>query len=109
MNGETVTRLRAAAAKVDPYSQTSVLDWKSAPPAEQELTTLAPAEPRPSSEPVESARNSVVSGYTLYLPPGTDVTAQDRMRVRGEVFDVLGDPADWMGAGIVIQVGGTQG
>ena len=107
MDGETVVRLRAGTT-TDPYSQEPVLDW-SAAPAELELRTLAPAEPRPSSEPVESARNAVVSGFTLYLPQDADVTAQDRMRVRGEVFNVLGDPADWLGAGVVVQVGGVEG
>lgn len=104
---ETVTRVRAAAA-TDPYStEDTDPDWDDT--TSLNITTLAPAEPRPSSEPVESARNAVVSGYTLYLPTGSDVTAQDRMIVRGETFPVLGDPASWLGAGIVVQVGRTEG
>lgn len=108
MNGETVVRIRAGATKTDPFSQEQVLDWNAAPD-EAQMQTLAPAEPRPSSEPVESARNAVVAGYTLYLGRGEDVTAQDRMRVRGEVYDVLGDPADWMDEGLVVQVGSKDG
>jgi head-tail adaptor len=106
MQTETVTRLRATTT-TDPYSEGTVEDWTT--PTETALTTLAPAEPRPSDEPVTDARNAVVSGYTLYLPEATDVTAQDRMRVRGEVFHVLGDPAKWLGAGLVVQVGKTEG
>ena len=106
MRTETVTRLRAG-TKTNPYSNEPVADWSTA--TELTITTLAPAEPRPSSEPVQDARNAVVSGFTLYLPEGADVTARDRMRVRGVVYDVLGDPALWLGAGLVVQVGRTEG
>lgn len=108
MDSETVVRLRAAGTKTDRFGGTEVLDW-SLPPLELALTTLAPAEPRPSSEPVEAARNAVVAGWTIYLDRTADVTAQDRMRVRGETYEVLGDPADWLGAGIIVQLGGSTG
>lgn len=103
-----MTRLRASGTKTDPYSQTEVLDW-SVPPAEAPIVTLAPPEPRPSSEPVQEARNSVTSGWTLYLPYGTDVTEHDRIRIRGEVYAVKGEPADWLSAGIVVQTEHTKG
>lgn len=106
MKGETVTRLRAGTA-VDPYSAEASEDWGSA--TEEDITTLAPAEPRPSNEPVQDARNAITSGFTLYLPLDADVTARDRMRVRGVVYDVLGEPAVWARAGMVIQVGRTEG
>lgn len=106
MQTETVTRLRAGTT-TDPYSSGTVADWEAA--TETELTTLAPAEPRPSSEPVLDARNSISSGFTLYLPESTDLTAKDRMRVRGDVYDVLGEPAIWAGAGMVVQVGRMEG
>lgn len=103
-----MTRLRAAGTKVDPYSTEPVLDW-TLPPLEAPIVTLAPAEPRPSSEPVQEARNAVTSGWTLYLPAGTDVTERDRMLVRGQTYDVLGEPADWLGGGLVVQVEHTKG
>lgn len=104
---ETVTRIRAA-SQVDPYSGLSeATDWDNA--TELNITTLAPAEPRPAGEPTDLARNAVVDGYTLYVSESEDVTAQDRMRVRGEVFDVLGTPAVWLGAGMLIQCGRTEG
>lgn len=106
MQTETVTRLRAGSS-VDPYSTEASEDWST--PTEQDITTLAPAEPRPSSEPVQDARNAVVSGFTLYLPADADVTAADRMVVRGNTYDVLGEPASWLGAGLVVQVGRTEG
>lgn len=106
MDTETVTRLRAGTT-TDPYSGEEAADWTS--PTEHDITTVAPAEPRPSGEPVQEARNAVTSGFTLYLPADEDVTARDRMRVRGRVYDVLGDPALWLGAGLVVQVGATEG
>ena len=107
MQTETVTRLRATAL-ANPYSaESDETSWDN--PDELAITTLAPAEPRPSSEPVQDARNAVTSGFTLYLPEDSDVTARDRMRVRGRVYDVLGDPAGWLGAGLVVQVGATEG
>lgn len=104
---ETVYRIRAGVGATNPYSGESDPDWSA--PSREELTTVAPAEPRPSQEPVQDARNAVTSGYTLYLPEGSDVTAQDRMEVRGQVFNVLGDPALWLGAGLVVQCGRTEG
>lgn len=108
MDAEVVTRLRAVATTTDPYSQTPVADWTVAP-VEHRMQTLAPPEPRPSSEPVQDARNAVTTGWTIYLPAGADVTARDRMRVRGEVYDVLGDPAAWADAGVIVQLEKTRG
>lgn len=115
MDVETVTRLRAGTI-VDPYSLDETVVWElpddaewDAEPTSLAITTLAPAEPRPSDEPTQNARNAVASGFTLYLPTGSDVTARDRMTVRGGTYDVLGDPALWLSAGLVVQVGRTEG
>lgn len=104
MRTEVVIRLRPAVA-ADPYS------GEPGAPAAPDLpiTTLAPAEPRPSGEPLQDARNQVTSGWTLYLPAGSDVTRLDLMRVRGTDHKVLGDPADWLGAGIVVQCERQEG
>jgi head-tail adaptor len=106
VRSETVTRLRAGTT-TDPYSNDTVEDWEN--PAELDITALVPAEPRPSEEPVQAARNAITGGFTLYLPTNTDVTARDRMRVRSDVYDVLGNPALWLGTGLVVQVGRTEG
>lgn len=107
MQTEVVTRLRGVAT-TDPYSNEATgLNWTT--PTELSITTLAPAEPRPSSEPVQEARNAVTLGFTLYLPEGSDVTSRDRMRVRGIEYDVLGEPSGWSAAGMVVQVGRTAG
>lgn len=50
------------------------------------------------SEPVEPGREPVVSEPAVYwrrVRP--DVVAADRIEVRGLVYDVVGDPADWRG------------
>lgn len=104
--GETVTVLTAG-SRLDPYSQTNVEDWTD--PTSRDVDLLWPAEPRPSSEPVQDARNAVVSGYTLYFPADDPINAYNRVIVRGQTYKVMGDPADWRwpadssGAGIVVQ------
>lgn len=107
METETVTRLRGTPV-IDPYSgETTDTDWTT--PDELAITTLAPAEPRPSGEPLQDARNQVTAGWTLYLPEDADVTRLDRMRVRGIEHNVLGDPASWLGAGLVVQTERSEG
>ena len=101
--------------KTDPYSGEPVDAWElgsgetwTTAPTERDVTTIAPPEPRPSQEPVQDARNALVSGWTLYLPAGDPVTARNRVRVRGEEYPVQGQPADW-GAGVVVQAFRTEG
>lgn len=110
-HGETVDILTATTV-IDPYSGDPVESWDA--PTEVSVPNVA-VEPRPSQEPVQDARNAVVSGFTLYMPTGTAITARSRVRVRGEVYPVLGDPADWRNPftgwqpGLVVQVGRTDG
>ncbi len=90
--GETVTRLRGTPI-LDPYSgEVTGLDWST--PIELAIPDTG-IEPRPTSEPVQDARNAVVSGFTLYAPFGVDVTPADRVRVRGTIYDVDGEVAEW--------------
>lgn len=110
-HGESVTVL-AAGVVSDPYSGQPAENWDA--PTSTEVVGVA-VEPRPSNEPVQDARNAVTSGFTLYLPPGTEITARDRVQVRGDTYRVLGDPAEWRSpfsgwdAGIVVQVERTEG
>lgn len=107
MQTETIVVLTAATT-TDPYSGETVEDWDGTL-GERSVTTLAPAEPRPSNEPVENARNALVSGWTLYLPAGDPINASNRVRVRGQVYPVQGEPAGWLGAGVVVQAYRTEG
>lgn len=102
---ETVTVLTAGTT-TDPYSGEATEDWSV--PGERDVPTVAPLEPRPSDEPVQDARNSVVSGWTLYLPAADPIARTDRVRVRGTVYPVQGEPADW-GIGVIVQAFGTVG
>lgn len=109
--GETVT-VWSPGSSVDPYSQEPVEDWEN--PVPNYVSHVA-VEPRPSTEPSQEARNAVVSGFTLYMPTGTAITARSKVTVRGARYDVLGDPAAWASPftgwepGIVVQVGRTEG
>jgi hypothetical protein len=105
MQGESITVLTATTV-TDPYSTEDVEDWTS--PTERAVVTVAPPEPRPSAEPVQDARNALINGWTLYLPPGDPITARNRVRVRGEVYPVQGTPAVWP-LGVVVQAFRTEG
>lgn len=70
--------------------------------------------PRDSREPGEYGRTAVIVGLTVYMPPGTDIRTTDRVRVRGVVRDVEGEPGDWrspyIGAqGIEVALRGVSG
>lgn len=69
------------------------------------IQTLCPAEPWVVGQPGHDSRSGVLTGWQLYLPTGADVTATDRVRVRQGTYSVLGEPADWAGAGVLVQVG----
>lgn len=110
--GETVTVLTAA-ARTDPYSQQPVYDdWANAT-----SVTVGDVlcEPRPSGEPVQDARNSVTTGFTLYFQtvPTVLPDAQNRITVRGIDYEVDGDAADWrLGdwrPGLVVQTKRIEG
>jgi hypothetical protein len=107
MLGENITVLTAQTV-MDPFSLEEIDDW-ALTPAARDVYTLAPAEPRPSDEPSQDARNSVTKGWTLYLPPGDPINRRNRVRVRGVVYPVQGQPADWARAGVVVQCFSTEG
>ncbi len=50
--------------------------------------------PRTSTE-YNDARDLVITGLTLLLPPGFGVQPTDTFLVRGEVFEVQAMPFDW--------------
>lgn len=59
-----------------------------AEPVEVEHVAVAPS----SSEEDTSLGEQVVTGLTLYIPHTLAVSHQDRFRVRGDVFEVVGEP-----------------
>ena len=104
MFGEPVTRLRHVQDGVDRYGN-PVYVW-----AEVELPVGGAFDPGGSREPVEVGREPVITQPKLYFTEPVDLTAGDRVRVRGVEFDVLGTPAEWSspwsGAvrGVVVEV-----
>lgn len=108
--GETVAFLTAGAA-TDEYGNT-VESWTA--PTEAQVKGVG-VEPRPLTESNEDSRNAVTSGFTLYVPPGVTVRPAQRARVRGVVYEVLGEPAVWRSPftgwepGSVVQVGRVDG
>lgn len=90
--GETVTRLRATPA-TDPYSgEATGLDWSSPSSLTIEGCGFNPGQ---SSEPLQDARNAVITQPEVYAPPGSDVLPGDRLVVRGVTYEVDGRPAAW--------------
>lgn len=110
-HGEEVAILEATET-TDDYGNT-VESWDA--PTTVAFVQGVAVEPRPAGESFVDSRNAVTSGFTLYFPPGTAVTAQQRIAVRGEVWPVQGDPAEWRNPftgwvpGVVVQVGRTDG
>lgn len=107
-HGETVTVITEA-TDADPYSGDA-----GTAGSEVDVPGVG-VEPRPSDEPTQDARNAVVSGFTLYLPPGTEIGPQNRVQVRGGTYSVLGEPAVWRSPftgwepGVVVQCERTEG
>lgn len=90
--GETVTRLRAGTV-TDPYSgEETGQDWDAATSLEIEGCAFNPGL---SSEPLQDARNAVLTRPEVYAPAGSDILAGDRLVVRGDTYSVEGRPQDW--------------
>lgn len=91
-HGETVTILRAGST-TDRYSNT-VTDWTT--PTETVISGCAFA-PRTTEEDRGNYRQAVIVGLTMYAPPGSDITAADRVRrANDDVFEIEGMPGEWV-------------
>lgn len=91
MNGEDVTILTAPLVDDEYGSPSSERDWEAATGTVVRAVVAA----RSSSEADGAGRAAVIVGLTAYLPPGTAVTAHDRLRVRGDMYEVEGEPFEW--------------
>lgn len=91
MIGETVTRLRASTTE-DRYGS-QVLDWTD--PAELDIDGCAVA-PLEADEDHGEGRQAVIRGFNVYAPAGADVLPIDRLRIRGDDHEVIGEPGVWV-------------
>ena len=57
--------------------------------------------PGTSTEP-GFADNQVDTDAAVYAPPASDFRATDQVRVRGDVYNVVGKPQVWAGFGVVV-------
>jgi hypothetical protein len=88
-NGETVTVLPGPAtfdAYGDPIASTRVGG---------DILGCGVA-PRYSTEPTVRGRQGVIVGLSIYAPAGSDILFTDLLEVRGQVYMVEGDAADWV-------------
>lgn len=88
--GETVTIIRPGPPTEDQYGNDV-----PGPPTEIEVTgcAVAPSDSTGAgaNENVD-ARDTVISGLTLFAPYGTDIRPTDRVRIAGVLYDVYGQP-----------------
>lgn len=97
--GETVTRIRREPV-LGPDGKPQ-RDSRGQPVYTQQETELkgCVVTPRQESPQVggsqQQARDTVITGYTVYAPSGSDFATTDRVRIRGEVCEITGEPGDW--------------
>lgn len=92
-NGETVYVLRARRV-LDPYSgEEELLDWSDPERTAYDDCAVAP---RVTDEPAKPGEAPVLTEGTVYSPHlDMDVTARDRLEIRGVVWDIDGEPFVW--------------
>lgn len=91
--GEPVSVIRAGQI-TDPYSGEVTEDWKN--PTEFDPVPDCAVDNWRTGETAEPTddrtREPIIDGLRVFGPPHWDVTGRDRMRVRGIVWEVYGEP-----------------
>lgn len=88
---ETIVRIRAEETGEDRYHN-PVYDWDG---ADRLDITGCSVSPRTEGEDTTRGREGVVIGFAVRVRRTVDVVATDRVEVRGETYQVDGEPADW--------------
>jgi hypothetical protein len=88
--GETIVRLRAPLAAGGRGEQ--VRAWGSATRSHIRNALIAPG---PRSVVDGEGRHGVSTDLTVYLPAGAGVLPTDRLEIRGSIYEVAGEVADW--------------
>lgn len=86
---ETITVLRPTGTETDRYGNdrstgTTVFSI--------EECLVAPWE---SDDLDTTTRTAITIGSQVFAPPGSDIEARDQVRVRGEVYEIVGEVAIW--------------
>lgn len=89
---ETVVILTPATV-TDRY-QNVTYDWSN--PTRRTVSRVVVAPRRAAdTEATEQGRQGVILGLTLYLPARTEITAHDRVEVRGDIYEAVGEEGIW--------------
>lgn len=99
--GEQAIRLRREQTGTD-RGNAPIFTWTPMP-----LDAPCAFDPGGTTEPLEVGRAQVVTKPTALFVTAVDVVAGDRLRIRGTVYDVQGDPARWVSP-FRSSVGGTS-
>jgi hypothetical protein len=90
---QTITRIRPAQV-TNRYGDLEA-DWDNASSLDIVGCALHPAG---TTETTDPARTAVAIRWNLFLPPGSDIVAGDRVSFDGVLYEVDGMPLAWMGA-----------
>ncbi|MET9150075.1 hypothetical protein ABZX82_02150 [Streptomyces griseoflavus] len=91
-HGDAVTIVRPGPSTQDEYGND-----KPGPPVEIPVPgcAIAPRGGAGASTELTDARDTVITGLILYAPYGTEIRATDRVRVGGELYEVVGLPGSF--------------
>lgn len=73
----------------------TVLTWAE-PPVVPRVVDGCAVEPGASLENYVQGDSTLIA-WTVFCPAGTDVDARDRIRYRGTVYTIYGEPLPWAG------------
>lgn len=109
VRGEPVTIHRTAATgAVDRYGN------PTDGPTQTITVTGCAVAPRSTSE-ENTDRAGVITGLTVYAPPGTRINPADRLHIRNALYEVEGEPGIWVSpftgveAGVEVAVRRVEG
>ena len=89
---QTVTRIRAGTKE---SRGSTIPDWANVTRLEISGCSVQPSSTSLSQD---GRILGVSEGYTVYLQPGTDVLAGDRIEYDGNVYTINGEPKPWVSA-----------
>lgn len=73
----------------------SVYDWSS---PESWVVNNCSVQPASTGLSQDGRVLGISEGFTVYLPPGTDVKAGDRVVFEGNTYTIMGEPKTWKSA-----------